>query len=217
MPDFSLEQAAGAAQGAWIAGVDEVGRGPWAGPVVAAAAVLVPPPALPDALLAVIDDSKTLSRRKREAVGALLTEAADQGALHLAFGRAEVAEIDRLNILQASLLAMQRAVTALTTRLPRPLDLVLVDGRHCPQALPCPCQGVIKGDSQSFSIAIASILAKLRRDQEMAVLDQRCPGYGWEHNAGYGTKEHQESLDRLGVSPHHRRSFKPVAARLQKD
>lgn len=206
MPDYFLETelrtklGAGRSGGARIAGVDEVGRGPWAGPVVACAAVL-DQATFPSDLAAVLDDSKKLSAKKRAALLPRIMEAAD-----FAVAEASVAEIDRLNILQASLLAMRRAVNALT---PRP-DAALVDGNRDP-GLVCPTNLVVKGDSKSLSIAAASIIAKEHRDRLMAELAADYPEYGWERNAGYGVKLHQEALNRLGPTPHHRRSFAPIS------
>jgi ribonuclease HII len=191
MPDFSREMALGGR----VAGVDEVGRGPLSGPVMAAAVVL-DPDRIPDGL----NDSKQLSAKKREALYPLILDMAE-----VSFGEASVEEIDRINILQASLLAMRRAVAGLR----RP-DHVLVDGRILPQGLPCPATGIIKGDSASLSIAAASIVAKIRRDRLMVDLAQQHPGYGWETNMGYGSKSHISALLRLGPTPHHRRSFKPL-------
>ncbi|QNT69947.1 ribonuclease HII [Defluviicoccus vanus] len=195
MPDLSRELAAGGI----VAGVDEVGRGPWAGPVLAAAVVL-DIAHLPAGLAAAIDDSKMLSRVRRERIFAALPAFACIGV-----GQASVEEIDRLNILQAALLAMQRAVAALTIC----PDLVLVDGNRAP-VLPCPAQPVVGGDALCLSIAAASIVAKVTRDRLMADLAVRYPGYGWERNAGYGTAEHRAVLARLGPTPEHRRSFRPV-------
>ena len=196
MPDFALERGLGGV----VAGIDEAGRGPWAGPVFAAAAVL--DRRLPPALKGGLDDSKRLRPARRSA----LLEALD-GHARIGIGRAEVDEIDRLNILQAALLAMHRAVEDLGA----PLDHALVDGTAAP-ALSCPVMCVVKGDGRSLSIAAASIAAKVTRDRMMAELARACPGYGWERNAGYGTAEHRRALERLGPSVHHRRSFAPVRA-----
>ncbi len=179
-----------------IAGVDEVGRGPLAGPVVAAAVIL--DPGRPIQGLA---DSKRLSPRRREVLAGLIRER----ALAWALGRAEVEEIDRLNILHASLLAMRRAVEAL--RLP-PVK-ALVDGNRCP-VLSCPAEAVVGGDALVACISAASILAKVARDAEMVALDRRYPGYGLAIHKGYPTAAHLEALRRLGASPLHRRSFRPV-------
>lgn len=181
-----------------VAGVDEVGRGPLAGPVVAAAVIL--DPARPIAGLA---DSKTLSARRREALAAAVRDS----ALAWALGRAEVAEIDALNILQASLLAMRRAVAALARA---PL-LALIDGNRCPQ-LPCAAVALVGGDRRVAAISAASILAKVARDAEMVHLDARYPGYGLAGHKGYPTAAHRAALARLGPSPIHRCSFGPVRA-----
>lgn len=180
----------------FVAGVDEVGRGPLAGPVVAAAVIL--DPARPIEGLA---DSKKLSEKRRE----VLAEQIRERALAWALGRAEVEEIDRLNILQASLLAMQRAVAALQPQ----AEFALVDGNRCPE-LDCPAEAVIKGDDRVAVISAASVIAKVARDHEMIELDQQYPGYGLARHKGYPTKAHIESLQRLGVTRIHRRSFAPV-------
>ncbi|UUX47979.1 ribonuclease HII [Nisaea acidiphila] len=203
MPDLTLEFAAGAAAGRKIAGIDEVGRGPLAGPVVAVAAC-IPPALFSDSLIAEVNDSKKLSPAKRELIAAQLREAIPHG-----IGLVEVAEIDRINILQATFAAMERAVEILADRLGAMPDHCLVDGNRLPK-LPVPAEPVIKGDQRSASIAAASIIAKVHRDGIMAALAERHPGYGWERNAGYGTAEHLAALAKLGVTPHHRRSFRPV-------
>ncbi len=203
MPDFSLEAKAAEAGIMRIAGIDEAGRGPWAGPVVAAAVMFDwdfgLPAEWPD-WLAGLDDSKKLNPKKREALFDIIQAGAMCG-----IGRAEVEEVDRLNILQASLLAMGRAVAAL----PEAPDYALIDGTQAPK-LACLTETVIKGDGRSFSIAAASVLAKVSRDEIMAGLAAEYPGYGWERNQGYGVPEHRAGLERLGVSPHHRKSFKPI-------
>lgn len=195
--DFSLETEARLA-GLWpVAGVDEVGRGPLCGPVTAAAVVLDP-----DHIPPGIGDSKTLSAAKREALaGAIMATARSWSVAH-----ATVAEIDTLNILHASHLAMERAVAGLGIA----PGFVLVDGNRLPKSLPCPARAVVKGDAKSLSIAAASILAKVVRDHLMVDLAQQHPGYGWERNAGYPTKDHLAALLNLGVTPQHRRSFRPV-------
>lgn len=178
------------------AGVDEAGRGPLAGPVIAAAVIL--DPGRPIQGLA---DSKSLSAAVRERLAGNI----ERQSVGWAIGRAEVEEIDRLNILQASLLAMQRAVEAL-----RPCPVrVWVDGVHCP-GLSCPVQAVIKGDQKLAAISAASIIAKVWRDREMRRLDAEYPGYGFARHKGYPTAAHVAALARLGVSPVHRRSFRPV-------
>ncbi len=179
-----------------VAGVDEVGRGPLAGPVVAAAVIL--DPARPIEGLA---DSKKLSEKKREAMDLIIRE----NALAWSLGRAEVEEIDQINILQASLLAMQRAVESL----PIPPDHVLVDGNRCPD-LECSAEAIVGGDSSEQAISAASIIAKVSRDREMAELDLQYPGYGLAKHKGYPTKFHLQALQELGVTDIHRRSFGPV-------
>ena len=195
-PSFHLEIDLGAALGRRIAGVDEVGRGPLAGPVVAAAVILEPAH-----IPAGLNDSKKLTRRR-------LVELDEQIRAHAQFGigQASVAEIDEHNILRASHLAMCRAVAAL----PVVPDHLLIDGNLIPRGLTIPATPVIKGDAISQSIAAASILAKLLRDRLMVDLAQQFPGYGWEKNVGYPTQAHKRALESLGVTPHHRRSFKPV-------
>lgn len=187
-----------------VAGVDEVGRGPWAGPVMAAA-VILDHARLSPSLAAAIDDSKKLDAKTRREVAAAL-----RGSAAIGVGIASVAEIDRLNILQAALLAMTRAVAAL----PVPPALVLVDGNRAP-ALPCPARALIGGDTRELAIAAASIIAKVTRDALMIELNGAFPGYAWDRNMGYGTAAHRLALHRLGVTPHHRRSFRPIRELLQ--
>ena len=196
MADFALETEARLA-GLWpVAGVDEVGRGPLCGPVTAAA-VILDPAHIPGG----IGDSKTLSAAKRETLAGAIMASARWSVAH-----ASVAEIDDLTILHASHLAMERAVAGLAKR----PGFVLIDGNRLPKSLPCPARAVVKGDAKSLSIAAASILAKVVRDRLMVDLAQQHPGYGWERNAGYPTKDHLTALLNLGVTPQHRRSFKPV-------
>ncbi|MBR0673428.1 ribonuclease HII [Neoroseomonas soli] len=197
-PDFTLETGQGC-----VAGVDEVGRGPLAGPVVAAAVIFLAPPH--DALAALIDDSKRLDAARRNAAFAGLREAAADGMLRFGIGAASSAEIGARNILRATHLAMGRALA----RLGVVPDLALVDGNR-PPPLPCPVRCVVGGDGLSLSIAAASILAKVVRDRAMTRLDPRWPGYGFARHAGYPTPAHLEALARLGPSPHHRRGFGPV-------
>jgi ribonuclease HII len=203
MPDFTLETEAGGR----IAGVDEAGRGPLAGPVVAAAVLFRAPPAAGLAVL--LDDSKRLTPAARDRAAEALRDAARLGLLDLAIGAASAAEIGRLNILRATHLAMARAVL----RLPSLPDLVLVDGNSAP-SLPCPARPVVGGDARSLSIAAASILAKTVRDRAMARLDPRWPAYGFARHAGYPTLAHRAALVAHGATPHHRRGFGPVDAAL---
>lgn len=191
---FVAEGEAAAAR--HLAGVDEVGRGPLAGDVVAAAVIL--DPRQPIAGLA---DSKALSHRRREQLAGLIRER----ALAWAIGRASVAEIDSMNILQASLQAMHRAVAALSIQ----PDFVLVDGNRLPR-WPYRAAAVIKGDSRCAAIAAASILAKVQRDAELVALEQRFPGYGFAQHKGYPTAVHLDALARLGPTAAHRRSYGPV-------
>jgi ribonuclease HII len=200
VPDFALEDELGGT----VAGVDEVGRGPLAGPVVAAA-VILDRTRLPREVAELIQDSKRLSAAQRQAALAAFRPYAQ-----IALGAASVAEIGRLNILGATFLAMARAVARLDLR----PEAILVDGRHLPPSslLPQPVfmRAVVRGDGRSLSIAAASIAAKLIRDLAMAKLAIRHPAYGWERNAGYPTREHREALARVGVTSHHRMSFKPL-------
>ena len=179
-----------------VAGVDEAGRGPLAGPVIAAAVILDPEKPI-DGLM----DSKAISEKKRDS----LFEQIKEYSLSWGVGRADVAEIDEINILQASLLAMKRAVEALA---PRP-GTVLVDGNQLPQ-VDCPAQAIIKGDSKVQEISAASIIAKVTRDREMCALDKEYPGYGLAKHKGYPTKLHMQALQELGVTEIHRCSYGPI-------
>jgi ribonuclease HII len=202
-PDYSFELAAQMRGLMHVAGVDEVGRGPLCGPVTAAA-VILNPAHIPEGL----NDSKKLTAARRRVLAAEIMASADYCVAH-----ASVEEIDALNILQASHLAMCRALAGLKT-VP---DHVLVDGNRLPKALTISAETLVKGDGRSVSIAAASILAKEVRDALMVDLAQQHPGYGWERNAGYPTKDHLAALLNLGVTPHHRRSFKPVHNILYQD
>lgn len=205
-PDFSLEREIDGV----VCGVDEAGRGPWAGPVVAGAAILVSA-RIPHDLLCDLDDSKKLKPQKREAILARLD---GSRGVSLGLGQASVEEIDSVNILQATFLAMARAVEDLAKSFGRTPDFALIDGNRLPQEFPCRACAVIKGDGRSLSIAAASIYAKVMRDRLMVELDQQYPGYGWVRNAGYGTAQHQASLARLGITPVHRKSFAPIRKML---
>lgn len=193
-PDLSLEIALGLPL---VAGVDEAGRGPLAGPVTAAAVILDPARIPPG-----IDDSKRLTAAARVALSAAIRGS----ALAWAVAHASVEEIDTLNILEASHLAMCRALAALAPA----ASCALIDGNRLPRALAIPAQAVVKGDARSLSIAAASILAKVERDAIMHELSRTNPGYGWEKNAGYPSPAHLAALQQRGVTPHHRRSFAPV-------
>lgn len=196
MPDFSVESSLGGL----VAGIDEAGRGPWAGPVVAAA-VILEPSKMPPELIAGLDDSKKLRKPVRE----MLYDHIKAGAAH-GVGQASVEEIDEINILQATMLAMRRAFE----NLPDAPQFAIVDGNRDP-GLGVSTRCLIGGDASSLSIAAASILAKVTRDLIMEGLASEFPGYGWEKNAGYGTKQHQQGLAEYGVTPHHRRTFAPIA------
>jgi ribonuclease HII len=186
-----------------VAGVDEAGRGPLAGPVIAAAVILDP-----DNPVCGLKDSKQLTQLRREALYLEIT----QKSLAWAVGRSSVEEIDRLNILQATLLAMQRAVVMLSP----PAQRVLVDGNQCPR-LDCPVEAVVRGDSTVAAISAASSIAKVTRDREMVELDRCYPGYGLARHKGYPSREHLLALQSLGVTPLHRRSYAPVRKLLRTD
>ncbi len=195
MPDLAHERRIGGV----VAGVDEVGRGPLAGPVLAAAVIL--PPGMPDALAGLLDDSKKLSAAQRMRA---LAELRAAGA-EMALGAASVREIAALNILRAAMLAMRRAIA----RLPNPPGHVLVDGNRAPGCA-MPCTMLVGGDGLSLSIAAASIFAKVTRDALMARLDARYPHYGWARNAGYAASVHRAAIIAHGPSPHHRVGFGPL-------
>ena len=202
-PDFTFELAAMANGARAVAGVDEVGRGPLAGPVCAAAVVLDP-----DNIPAGLNDSKQLTAKRRELLFDDLMVCAD-----VCIAEATVAEIEVHNILRASHIAMVRAIAGLSA----PADFILIDGNMVPRGLNIPSQTVVKGDTRSLSIAAASIVAKVWRDRLMVDLAQQHPGYGWDTNAGYPTPVHKKALLKLGVTPHHRRLFKPVHNILYQD
>jgi len=194
LPDLSFENDH--AHHGIICGIDEVGRGPWAGPVTAAA-IILDQTSIPNGM----NDSKKISAIKRNQIALHLKETAFIG-----IGHASVEEIDEINILQASFLAMERAIK----NLPLTPDFALIDGRHIPPNISIPAKAIIKGDSISLSISAASIIAKVTRDKIMTDLAKKLPYYGWETNMGYGTKKHQDGLQSHGVTKHHRRSFKPI-------
>jgi ribonuclease HII len=197
LPDFTHERVH-IAEGLWpVAGVDEAGRGPLAGPV-AVAAVILNPADLPEG----VDDSKALSAEKREPLFDLIL--AKALSVSLAFACAD--EIDAHNIRMATLRAMARALAALHAR-PK---IALIDGRDLPEGLACQSRAIIAGDATCLSIAAASIVAKVARDRMMARLDFHCPGYGFARHAGYATRAHIEAIATLGPSPFHRRSFSPI-------
>jgi ribonuclease HII len=194
VPDFSFEAEAHAQGARRVVGVDEVGRGPLAGPVTACA-VRLDPSRVPEGLR----DSKLLSAARREVLFDEIMAVAEVSVAH-----ASVEEIDALNILRASHLAMERAVAGLGA------DRALIDGNLVPRGLGCPATAIVKGDAKCLSIAAASIIAKVTRDRIMVDLAQQHPGYGWDTNAGYPTQTHLRALLILGITPWHRRSFKPV-------
>lgn len=196
LPDFSYEENLHSQGYKTIIGVDEVGRGPWAGPVVACA-VVMDPTNLPVGAT----DSKKLTAKKREA---LYTEIMEK--CQVAIGEASVAEIDTYNIREATFMAMKRAIK----KLDADADYILVDGNALPKNLPCKAEAVIKGDGKVLSISCASIVAKVYRDNMMTDLHNTHPHYAWNSNAGYGTKAHQEGLAEVGLTEHHRRSFAPI-------
>tara|TARA_B100000686_G_scaffold291182_1_gene319050 strand:- start:1726 stop:2358 length:633 start_codon:yes stop_codon:yes gene_type:complete len=202
MPDLLIENS----YGGLVAGVDEAGRGTWAGPVVAAAVVLNK--ILPDRMLSEVNDSKKLSAKKREILIKDIMTFADVG-----IGAASVREIEKENIAIATLLAMRRALNSL----PLIPALALIDGLSSPPNLSFPSFPITKGDSLSLSIASASIVAKVFRDHLMALLSKRYPAYGWEQNMGYGTKKHRTALFTQGITPHHRRTFAPVSKIVEEE
>lgn len=203
MPDFEFENKLGEL----VVGVDEAGRGPWAGPVVAGA-VMILDKNLDKFLLDSLNDSKKLTAKKREQLYEKLFEEEKQGKLLIGIGEASAQEIDETNILQATFTAMRRAVLALKLE-PK---AALIDGNQNPKVFPCQSYTVIKGDARCYSIAAASIIAKVYRDRLMSELAQKYPFYGFEKNAGYGTKLHIEGLQKHGVTPEHRKSYKPIQA-----
>jgi len=202
MPDFSHEKTC--PTNGLIFGIDEAGRGPWCGPVVAAC-VCWPNFQIPNELATTINDSKQLSAAKRERLFPLIM---NSGA-YIGIGQASAQEIDELNILQATFLAMKRALQDATQK-GHKADFALIDGNRLPQ-WDIPCQCLIKGDALSLSIAAASIIAKVTRDHIMQNLSKEYPQYGWDKNAGYGTKDHIQALQKYGITPHHRKTYKPIA------
>ncbi|MBO5441270.1 MAG: ribonuclease HII [Alphaproteobacteria bacterium] len=201
MPDFLLEDET---EGL-VAGVDEAGRGPWVGPVVAGCAVFLNRN-VDERLLSELNDSKKLSKKKREMLYALLESEAEKGNILIGIGEASAREIDEINILNASFLAMKRAIAKANAQ----PALVLIDGNRLPKDVGFAAKAVIKGDAKSYSISAASILAKVYRDRLMEKMAVTYPGYGFEKNAGYGTKAHIEGLKKFGVTPEHRRTYAPI-------
>ena len=201
MPDWKIEDG----HRGLICGIDEAGRGPWAGPVVAGAAVFLTREVSPE-LLAQLNDSKKLSAKKRKYLYELLRQEEQAGHILCGIGEASAAEIDELYNLQATFMAMRRAVE----NLPQKPDIALIDGNRLPKDFPCANECFIGGDGRSYSIAAASILAKVYRDRLMSEMAKQYPHYGFEKNAGYGTKAHIEGLRQYGVTPQHRRSYRPI-------
>ncbi|MEE2998478.1 MAG: ribonuclease HII [Pseudomonadota bacterium] len=199
MPDFTLESIISRKGYSRIAGVDEVGRGSWAGPVVAAAVVICKK-RWPCFIKIGLNDSKKLSPKRREELFNIIQNNADIG-----IGLASVKEIDRINILQATFLAMDRALGNLSIA----PNYCLIDGDKVP-LIECEAEAILKGDERSNSIAAASIIAKVTRDKLMIKLGRKFPGYSWEYNMGYGTKKHKEGLEKFGVTKYHRKSYKPI-------
>lgn len=211
MPDLEHEQQFNGP----VIGIDEAGRGPWAGPVTVTAIWLCP--SAYDELPADIDDSKKIKPSRRTSLAVLMMASPH---LHHTIS-IDVAQIDRHGILQATFAGMVAAASAVTEKLrrdglPAPVH-ALVDGNLLPPDMPLPATALVRGDSRSLSIAVASIIAKTARDEIMQALDTMNPGYGWASNMGYGTKAHQAGIEQFGLTPHHRRSFKPIRRYLDAD
>ena len=207
MPDFEIENNFKGI----VAGIDEAGRGPWAGPVVASA-VVIKDKEISEELLKSLDDSKKISAKKREYLYDLLFKEVDLGKIAIGVGEASAKEIDGLNILEATFLAMRRAYDKLGCE----ADVALVDGNQHPKGFKCKTQTIIKGDAKSLSIAAASVVAKVYRDKIMKELASKYPYYAFEKNAGYGTAAHIAGLEKFGVTDEHRKSYKPVKALTSK-
>ena len=204
MPNFDFERKYHGV----IVGTDEAGRGPWVGPVVAAA-VCFPNLEIPEGLASLLDDSKKLTAKKREK----LFDMIHASNAIIGVGQASAEEIDQINILQASFLAMHRAIEQVESKTGQ-IDAVLIDGNRLPKDWAWPCEAIIGGDGRSLSIAAASIVAKVTRDRLMCVLAEEYPAYGWDKNAGYGTAAHIDALQKFGVTPYHRKSYAPIARLL---
>lgn len=201
MPDFMIENE----YNGIVCGIDEAGRGPWVGNVVAGAVVIMDKN-LSSELLNNLNDSKKLSKTKREYLYTLLREAETKGQIKIGVGEASPQEIDKYNILQATFMAMRRATENLGIK----ADIALIDGNRLDKQFPIPSRAVIKGDAKSYSISAASIIAKVWRDKELEKLAEKYPQYGFERNAGYGTKDHIEGIKKYGIIPEHRKSYKPI-------
>ena len=201
MPDWNFENKFNG----FVCGIDEAGRGPWVGPVVAGAVIFLTRDINPE-ILNNLNDSKKLSSKKREWLYDLLIAEEKSGKLTYGIGLASSAEIDELNILQATFLAMKRAAENLKIK----PNFALIDGNRLPKDFICKTECIIKGDALSYSISAASILAKVYRDNLMKKMALKYPYYGFEKNAGYGTKQHIEGLKKYGVTPEHRKSYRPI-------
>lgn len=206
MPSFEFEDSV---QGV-VAGVDEAGRGPWVGPVVAGCVAFINRN-VDEYLLENLNDSKKISKKKREILFELLQKEAEKGNILIGIGEASAKEIDEINILNASFLAMKRAILKTNCN----PDLVLVDGNREPKDFGYKVKTVVKGDAKSYSISAASILAKVYRDKLLEEMAKKYPGYGFEKNAGYGTKDHIEGLKKFGIISEHRKSYAPIKAYLK--
>ncbi|MBP5399469.1 MAG: ribonuclease HII [Alphaproteobacteria bacterium] len=207
MPTFDIENT----YKETVVGIDEAGRGPWAGPVVAGAVVILDKNISPF-LLNNLDDSKKLSPKKRELLYQELFSEQEKGHICIGIGEASCQEIDDKNILQATFLAMKRAAEKLKI----PPQFAIIDGNRTPKDFVCPTRAIIKGDSKSFSISAASIVAKVYRDKKMQKLAEKYPYYGFEKNAGYGTATHIAALKKYGITPEHRKSYKPIKEIISK-
>jgi len=201
MPDFSLENECNGL----VCGIDEAGRGPWVGNVVAGAVIILDKNLSPE-LLNNLNDSKKISKTKREKLYDLLRAEEKAGKIRIGIGEATPQEIDDNNILQATFMAMKRATENLQIK----PDISLIDGNRSPKNFISPTKAIIKGDSKSYSISAASIVAKVYRDKQMEELAKKYPYYGFERNAGYGTKDHIEGIKKYGIIPEHRKSYKPI-------
>jgi len=201
MPDFSIENECNG----YVCGIDEAGRGPWVGNVVAGAVVVLDKNLSPE-LLNNLNDSKKLSKTKREKLYELLRQEERAGKVKIGVGEATPEEIDKYNILQATFMAMKRATENLAIK----PDIALIDGNRSPKNFAFPTKTIIKGDAKSYSISAASIIAKVYRDRQMEELAKRYPYYGFERNAGYGTKDHIEGIKKYGIIAEHRKSYKPI-------
>lgn len=206
MPSFELEDLS---EGV-VFGVDEAGRGPWVGPVVAGCVVFLRREVEPF-LLENLNDSKKIQKKKREVLYEMLLKEQEKGNVKIGIGEASSKEIDELNILNATFLAMNRAISQCGIE----PDMVLIDGNRVPKNFKYEAKAVVKGDAKSYSISAASIMAKVYRDRLMEKMAEKYPYYGFQNNAGYGTKEHIEALKKYGITPEHRKSYQPIKEYLK--